>query len=168
MFCLFVVSKNNQLIAATIASVLCFFFLSFTSRNSFICIFNKSSPPLTSLVTVTFSGAAPVMPEAQRPWQRCHANSNHVLCLATKQLSAPGGLSQQLTRNKHLLCCSCYVRGRGGGGVGEWGVRGSRKEASEIKTGRIKRARGEKASFADGCLWVSDKAATESPCSCAC
>lgn len=29
--------------------------------------------------------------KAWRPWQRCHAKSNHQLCFATKQLSAPGG-----------------------------------------------------------------------------
>lgn len=95
IFCLFVALKNNGL-------------------HRRLSAFNRSSSPLTSLVAVTSSGKAPVMLEAQCPWQRCHANSNHVPCLVTKQLSAPGGLSQQLTRNKHLLCCSCYVRGRGG------------------------------------------------------
>lgn len=41
-----------------------------------------------------------------------------------------------------------------GGGVGSLGRGGfhSRKEASEIKTRRIKREQREKASFADGCL----------------
>ena len=43
-----------------------------------------------------------VMPEAQCPWQHCHANSNHVSCISTKQPSPSGGCSQQLTTNKHL------------------------------------------------------------------
>lgn len=47
-------------------------------------------------------GTGTVMLQAQCPWQRCHANSNHVSCISTKQLSLSGGCSQQLTRNKHL------------------------------------------------------------------
>lgn len=106
-------------------------FFSFTSRNFPIAAFNQCPSPSSPLVTATSSGTTVVMPEARCPWQRCHANPNHVPCLATKQLSAPRGLSQQLTRNKHLLCCRSERQRRGGGGGGGWGVEGSWGEQSE-------------------------------------
>lgn len=46
-----------------------------------------------NITTVAFLSRNPVMLKACRPWQHRHAKSNHKSCFATKQLSAPGGLS---------------------------------------------------------------------------